>query len=114
MDYDPCKRQHGPALTAFQRDMRLVSTVYDTPEEDPMAGLQVTTDGYRELATLIEVWAVEHTRGRTVWVLEGGYNLKALGDSVVACLELLIEDTTVGGHRVDSAGDRGYNSGSPD
>jgi len=49
----------------------------------------VTTDGYRQLAQLIQGWAAAHTQGRTVWALEGGYDLRALGDSVVACLESL-------------------------
>jgi len=37
-----------------------------------------------------------------------------LGDSAVTCLEVLAADATEGDHRVDTAGDRGYNSGSPD
>jgi len=35
-----------------------------------------------------------------VWVLEGGYDLRAIGDSMVACIDILA--------------DRGYNSGSSD
>ena len=104
----------GPALAEFHPELLLVSAGFDAHEDDPLAGLQVTTEGYRELATLIKGWAIEHTDGRTVWALEGGYNLQALGDSVVACLEVLLADATVSDHRVDTAGDRGYNSGSPD
>ena len=104
----------GPALAEFHPELLLVSAGFDAHEDDPLAGLQVTTEGYRELATLIKGWAIEHTDGRTVWALEGGYNLKALGDSVVACLEVLLAEATVSDHCVDTAGDRGYNSGSPD
>ena len=108
------EKKIGPALAAFQPDLLLVSAGFDAHKDDPLAGLEVTTDGYRRLAELIKGWAVEHTGGRTVWALEGGYNLRALGESVVACLEVLLTDATDSDHRVDTAGDRGYNSGSPD
>jgi acetoin utilization deacetylase AcuC-like enzyme len=108
------EKKIGPALAAFHPELLLVSAGFDAHEDDPIGGLEVTTEGYRELARLIKGWAVEHTRGRTVWALEGGYNLLALGESVVACLEVLLDRATDGDHRVDSARDRGYNSGSPD
>ena len=108
------EKKIGPALAAFRAELLLVSAGFDAHEDDPLGGLEVTTDGYRELATLINGWAIEHSGGRTVWALEGGYNLRALGESVVACLEVLLSDATHSDRRVDTAGDRGYNSGSPD
>jgi acetoin utilization deacetylase AcuC-like enzyme len=108
------EKKIGPALAAFHPELLLVSAGFDAHEDDPLAGLEVTTEGYRELARLFKSWAIEHCRGRTVWALEGGYNLHALGESVVACLEVLLDDTTDSDRRVDTAGDRGYNSGSPD
>jgi acetoin utilization deacetylase AcuC-like enzyme len=92
----------------------LVSAGFDAHADDPLAGLEVTTDGYRALATLIKSWAHEQTEGRTVWALEGGYDLRALSESAVVCLEVLQEDATEGDPRVDTPGGRGYNSGSPD
>jgi acetoin utilization deacetylase AcuC-like enzyme len=108
------EKKIGPALAAFRPELLLVSAGFDAHQDDPLGGLEVTTDGYRELASLIKGWAIEHAGGRTVWALEGGYNLRDLGDSVVACLEVLLDDTTDSDRRVDTAGDRGYNSGSPD
>jgi len=108
------EKKIGPALAAFRPELLLVSAGFDAHEDDPMAGLEVTTEGYRELATLINGWAIEQCGGRTVWALEGGYNLRALGESVVTCLEVLVSGATQRGHRVDTAVDRGYNSGSPD
>jgi acetoin utilization deacetylase AcuC-like enzyme len=104
----------GPALTAFKPDLLLVSAGFDAHADDPLAGLEVTIDGYRELARLIKSWAISYSRGRTVWALEGGYNLSALGNSVVACLEVLLDGATEGDERVDSPGLGRYNSGSPD
>lgn len=103
----------GPALESFEPELLLVSAGFDAHRDDPLAGLEVTTEAYRRLAELIAGWATAHTRGRSVWVLEGGYNLPALGSSVVACLEVL-RDATESGIRIDSGADRGYNSGSPD
>ena len=104
----------GPAVAAFKPELLLVSAGFDAHEDDPLAGLEVTTDGYRDLARLIKNWAISLSRGRTVWALEGGYNLAALGNSAVACLEVLVEGATEGDERVDSPTERRYNSGSPD
>jgi acetoin utilization deacetylase AcuC-like enzyme len=90
------EKKIGPALAAFRPELLVVSAGFDAHRDDPLAGLEVTTEGYRELAGMIKSWAIEHSRGRTVWALEGGYNLRALGDSVVACLEVLLDDTTDG------------------
>ncbi|HEV2012372.1 MAG TPA: histone deacetylase [Candidatus Dormibacteraeota bacterium] len=101
------EKKIGPALDAFKPELLLVSAGFDAHEDDPLAGLEVTTDGYRELARMIRGWAIEHCGGRSVWALEGGYDLPALGNSVVACVEVLLADATHGDGRVDTAGDRG-------
>jgi acetoin utilization deacetylase AcuC-like enzyme len=85
------EKKIGPALEAFRPELLLISAGFDAHQADPLAGLEVTTTGYRELAKLIKGWADRHTQGRTVWALEGGYDLKALGDSLVSCLEVLVE-----------------------
>jgi acetoin utilization deacetylase AcuC-like enzyme len=108
------EKKIGPALEAFKPELLLVSAGFDAHKDDPLAGLEVTTDGYRELARLIKSWATSYCGGRTVWALEGGYDLPALGSSVVACLQVLRDRATVGDAHVDAPGDRGYNSGSPD
>ena len=108
------EKKIGPSLEAFKPELLLVSAGFDAHQDDPLAGLEVTTDGYRQLARLINGWAISYCRGRTVWALEGGYDLAALGNSVVACLEVLLDRATEGDGRVDAPGDRGYNSGSPD
>ena len=108
------EKKIGPALSSFRPELLLVSAGFDAHRDDPLAGLEVTTDGYRELARLINGWAMAYCRGRSIWALEGGYDLRALGESVVACLEVLAGAATQRDDPVDSAADRGYNSGSPD
>ena len=108
------EKKIGPALSSFRPELLLVSAGFDAHRDDPLAGIEVTTDGYRELARLINGWAMAYCRGRSVWALEGGYDLRALGESVIACLEVLAGAATQRDDPVDSAADRGYNSGSPD
>ena len=101
------EKKIGPAVDAFKPELLLVSAGFDAHEDDPLAGLEVSTDGFRELAGMIQAWSIAHSGGRSVWALEGGYNLQALGDSVVACLEILRDSATDSNHGVDSAADRG-------
>jgi acetoin utilization deacetylase AcuC-like enzyme len=82
-------RQAGPRIADFRPELLLVSAGFDAHHADPLAGLEVSTDGYRRLAELIRSWADQHTGGRTVWTLEGGYDLDALSQSVLACLHVL-------------------------
>ncbi len=101
------EKKIGPALSAFRPELVLVSAGFDGHLDDPLAGLEVTTEGYRELARMIKGWSIAHGGGRSVWALEGGYNLRALGESVVACLEVLRDDATGGDPLVDIEADRG-------
>ncbi len=81
----------GPALENFNPELLLVSAGFDAHRDDPLAGLQITTRGYQRLAGIIRGWADRYCHGRSVWALEGGYDLHALGESAVACLEVLLQ-----------------------
>ncbi len=80
----------GPAVDRFAPELLLVSAGFDAHADDPLAGLRVSTPAYAELAQMIRGWADQHAQGRSVWALEGGYNLEAIGQSVVACLRVLL------------------------
>jgi acetoin utilization deacetylase AcuC-like enzyme len=69
------------AVGAFAPDLVLVSAGFDAHVDDPLAGMQVTADGFRELARRSAVLGP-----RTAVVLEGGYNLRTLPDLVDAAL----------------------------
>jgi acetoin utilization deacetylase AcuC-like enzyme len=71
-----------PAVRAFDPDLVLVSAGFDAHEEDPLANMQVTEDGFRELARRSAALAP-----RRAAVLEGGYNLSTLPRLVAAALE---------------------------
>ena len=70
----------------FAPDLLLVSAGYDAHWRDPLAGLQMTTAGYQQLAARLAEVAHDSCSGRVGLVLEGGYDLEALGSGVVASL----------------------------
>jgi len=78
-----------PALRAHQPDLIVVSAGYDAHAADPLAELQLSTDTYAQVAARLATLAGELCGGRTVWLLEGGYDLDALASSVGASLHAL-------------------------
>ena len=79
----------APALLAHRPDLIVVSAGYDAHAADPLAELRLSTDTYAQVASRLAALAAEVCGGRTVWVLEGGYDLDALAASVGATLQSL-------------------------
>jgi acetoin utilization deacetylase AcuC-like enzyme len=71
-----------PAVERFGPDLVLVSAGFDAHEQDPLAGMRVTEDGFRELSRRCTALAP-----RVAAVLEGGYNLETLPGLVGAALD---------------------------
>jgi acetoin utilization deacetylase AcuC-like enzyme len=71
-----------PAIARFEPELLLVSAGFDAHEDDPLAGMNVTADGFREMARRCRAAAP-----RVAAVLEGGYNLETLPGLVDAALE---------------------------
>ncbi len=80
-----------PALEEFAPDMLFVSAGFDAHEADPLAGLSFTTEDYTWLTDVLCRFAAEQCQGRLVSVLEGGYNLQALADSVSVHVQTLMK-----------------------
>jgi acetoin utilization deacetylase AcuC-like enzyme len=78
-----------PAVDEFQPDLLVVSAGYDAHAQDPLAELFLETETYAAIADRVVALAQRHTGGRSVWLLEGGYELAALSDSVAAQLSVL-------------------------
>ena len=68
-----------PAVRAFQPDLVLLSAGFDAHERDPLAQMEVTEEGFRELAA-----RCASLGPRVAAVLEGGYNLETLPGLVAA------------------------------
>jgi acetoin utilization deacetylase AcuC-like enzyme len=74
-----------PAVAAFHPDLVLVSAGYDAHSADPLATLELSSDTYGAIARRLRDLCAGSGAG-SVWVLEGGYDLDALGESVAATL----------------------------
>ncbi|MDR7418015.1 MAG: histone deacetylase [Armatimonadota bacterium] len=81
-----------PLVSAFGPDFVVISAGYDGHFADPLGGMVLTARGYGRLARLLDD-AVRPRETPVLAVLEGGYDLDALGASVVATLEVLTEHT---------------------
>jgi acetoin utilization deacetylase AcuC-like enzyme len=71
-----------PVVRAFEPDLVLVSAGFDAHLEDPLALLELTADGFREVAG-----RCARLGPRVAAVLEGGYNLRTLLGLVRAAAE---------------------------
>ena len=80
-----------PELDRFAPQVILISAGFDAHEADPLSATRVTEAGYREMTRLVTALATQHTGGRLLSVLEGGYDLEALAASVQVHVEALLE-----------------------
>lgn len=83
-----------PTVRRWQPQMLLVSAGYDAHWSDPIGPMVLSVAGYADLTRMLYDLAAEMCDGRLVLVLEGGYNLDALGASVVAALRVLLGHDT--------------------
>jgi acetoin utilization deacetylase AcuC-like enzyme len=80
-----------PILRQFSPDILLLSAGFDAHERDPLGGMRVTTPGFAAMTAALRLLAEECCGGRIVAVTEGGYDLRALTESlraVVAVFEV--------------------------
>ncbi|HEY7620202.1 MAG TPA: histone deacetylase [Solirubrobacteraceae bacterium] len=71
-----------PAVSGFEPELLIVSAGFDAHADDPLASMEVTGHGFRELARRCRGLAP-----RVAAVLEGGYNLETLPGLVHAALD---------------------------
>ena len=77
------------ALEQFRPQVVFVSAGFDAHREDDMAALGLVEADYAWVTQVIKQVAERHAEGRVISVLEGGYNLSALGRSVTAHLKVM-------------------------
>lgn len=80
-----------PAISAFRPDFVLISAGFDAHREDPLSHIMLSTECFGWMTVRIRELSDAVCDGRLVSVLEGGYDLPALADSVQIHLEKLIE-----------------------
>ncbi len=72
-----------PALDTFRPDALLISAGFDAHHADPLAQIQLSEACFERMTRLLVGVAETHCGGRVISSLEGGYNLRALGRSIV-------------------------------
>jgi acetoin utilization deacetylase AcuC-like enzyme len=79
-----------PALQRFKPELIIISAGFDAHVEDDISHVSLTEADYRWVTDELRHIANEHSQGRIISVLEGGYAANALGRSVVAHINGLI------------------------
>lgn len=80
-----------PKLDQFAPRAVVISAGFDASRGDPLAHMEVTPEGFAWMTREIKEVAERHAGGRIISSLEGGYNLRALAEGVVAHVEVLLE-----------------------
>jgi acetoin utilization deacetylase AcuC-like enzyme len=78
-----------PALERFKPEMIFISAGFDAHREDLLGGMALVETDYEWITRELMALAARHSQKRIVSMLEGGYNLSALGRSVVAHVKTL-------------------------
>ena len=80
-----------PRLREFQPQLIIISAGFDAHREDDLGQMGLVEDDYVWITQRLKEIAKDYAQGRIVSCLEGGYNLSALGRSVVAHVKALAD-----------------------
>jgi acetoin utilization deacetylase AcuC-like enzyme len=70
------------AMKHFSPDLVVISAGFDAHESDPLGQLLLNDASYERITKRLKEAALTTGKGRIVSCLEGGYNLRTLGDTV--------------------------------
>ena len=73
-----------PALSAFSPEFVVISAGFDAHRRDPLGNLELVEEDFAWITEALLAAARESAKGRVVSVLEGGYDLQGLSQSVAA------------------------------
>ena len=80
-----------PALSDFDPDFVVISAGFDAHAADPLGGLKLTEADFTWITGEIAGVAKDKAAGRLISILEGGYDLDALGASAHAHVKALMQ-----------------------
>jgi acetoin utilization deacetylase AcuC-like enzyme len=83
------ENQWLPAIENFKPQMIIISAGFDAHREDLLGGMALIEADYAWITQQMMALAARHSQRRIVSMLEGGYNLAALGRSAVAHVKTL-------------------------
>jgi len=85
------QEQWLPRLQDFEPELVIISAGFDAHREDDLGQMGLVEDDYAWITNQLKAVADQYAQGRIVSCLEGGYNLSALGRSVVAHVKALAD-----------------------
>ena len=94
-----------PAAAEFAPEWILVSAGFDPHRRDPLGGMGVTEAGFGAMARMLLALAERYAGARIAFLLEGGYDLAALRNSVAAVLNAMPDQSSHQDELHDSAGE---------
>jgi acetoin utilization deacetylase AcuC-like enzyme len=80
-----------PAIEKFAPDLIIISAGFDAHWRDPLAGINLKEEDFAWVTEAVMGLADKHCSGRIVSLLEGGYDLTGLADSVAAHVAVLMK-----------------------
>lgn len=78
------------AMEKFKPELVLVSAGFDSRHRDPLGQFTLTDDDFTDLTKLVRKIADDHSQGRVVSLLEGGYSLRGLAAAATAHASALL------------------------
>ncbi|MDP8940677.1 MAG: histone deacetylase [Actinomycetota bacterium] len=76
-----------PVLREFEPELVIVSAGYDAHAADPLGGMRLESGSFERLAAAVASLTRDLGAPPPAFVLEGGYNLEALAESVAATIK---------------------------
>lgn len=86
----------APVAAEYAPEFIISSAGFDIAAGDPLGGMAVTAAGFGRLTRSLMDMAARTAAGRLALVLEGGYDLRALGHGVVEVLKALAKTPSTG------------------
>ena len=80
-----------PRIDAFAPDLIIISAGFDAHWRDPLANIRLQESDYTWVTEKLMELAATTAGGRIVSLLEGGYDLQGLRDSVAAHVAVLMQ-----------------------
>ena len=79
-----------PIALQFRPDLILVASGFDAAATDPLGDYVLTPNIYAYMTQRLMTLA----NGRVILSLEGGYNPRTVGESLAACMQVLLGEAT--------------------
>lgn len=76
-------------MEQYMPQIILVSAGFDAHEKENISQMKITTSGFHKITEILKYFSQEYSDNKLLYILEGGYNLKSLKESVYTSLKSL-------------------------